>query len=329
MNKCEKKLTISVIIPVFNGEKWLSRCFQSLKEQTIYDNLEVIFIDDGSNDSSGEIIDEFALNNSNVIVKHKLNSGVSSARNIGLDLAKAEIISFIDVDDFLDNNFFERLYNEFDNDIDIVCCGFAAEYKNNTVKRTACKDIVIARDKIIDAFLLEKELDPNITDKLFRKSIIGDLRFDSNYAIAEDRWFLFQCLDNVNKIKIIAEAKYHYVMNDESACRQSFSKKKFDSLIVADKILQVIREKYPEHIDIAESSQMDMKCRVLGELFGFGAKEQYKIEYNKLKKDIRRYSFWKKCKFSSKKHSIAFLAAKISPSLYTFLKNDLKGQYRS
>ena len=92
---------ISVIVPVYNAEKYLPRCLRSIQEQTIFDQLEVVLIDDGSTDGSGELCDDFAARHANARVLHKENGGVSSARNAGLDVATGAFIGFVDSDDFI------------------------------------------------------------------------------------------------------------------------------------------------------------------------------------------------------------------------------------
>lgn len=109
MDKFDKSL-ISIIVPVYNVEDYLKECLNSIINQ-IYKNLEILLIDDGSSDKSGEICDEFAKNDSRIKVFHKQNGGQSSARNLGLDKSKGDFISFVDSDDVLGENFIQKLYD--------------------------------------------------------------------------------------------------------------------------------------------------------------------------------------------------------------------------
>ena len=320
---------ISVIIPVYNAEKYLGRCLESITSQTIFKKLEIIFIDDGSKDKSAKMLDDFAIIHRNVIVKHINNGGVSNARNLGLEICNGEYISFIDADDYLDKDFFEYLLSEADDKTDIIGCGFVAEYPNITINHSSKKKLILHRKMAIKEFLLEKDMDPNVTSKIFRRTVIGKLRFDTSLTLAEDRWFLFNCLRKVSRLKALPGGKYHYVMNDSSACRKKFSKKNLDSIIVADKIIDVIKESYFEYLELAECTAIDAKCRVCGDIYNSKVVGEYLHEYNSIRKSIRKFSILKKIKYSSKKHAIAFIAAKISPALYSFIKNDMKFQYKS
>lgn len=320
---------ISVIVPVYNAEHWLNKCLDSLITQTVFNNMELIIIDDGSTDGSAKILDSYSKKYNNIQCFHIQNGGVSNARNIGLEKCNGEFITFVDADDYLDSNFIENLYKAIDEECDISCSGFIAEYPDKSVKRCADKEYVFDNKESIYQFLMAGILEPNVTDKLFRRNVVSNERFNKKISIAEDKWFLFNCLKRASKIKLIPFANYHYVMNDTSACRKDFSTKKFDSTFVADRICEEIKLIYPEYLDLAESMAIDVKCRVYGEMYYTKSYTKYRNEYLKLKSAINDFDIKKKYKNSNKKHFFAFIAAKIHPALYCFLKNDMKLQYRN
>lgn len=323
-------MLISVIIPVYNSEKYLNKCLESLEKQTIFNKLELIFIDDGSADNSANILDEFAQRNKNAIVKHVENNGVSNARNIGIKLASCIYISFIDSDDYIDQDYFEMFLNEIEKkDSDIIISGFIAEYSNKSVqKKSDVRKKIDDNQSIIKEFLLGR-IEPNSTNKLFKKELIGNLEFETDLAIAEDKFFVFNYLQKINSAIVVDEAKYHYVMNETSAFKKKFDKKRFDSLKVAKKITNCINEKYPKFKELAESMEIDVKCRVYCDIYASNLQNEFKSEVKDLKKDIRSFKISKKIKYSSKKHTLALIAAKISPKLYNILKNEMKLQYKS
>lgn len=322
-------MKLSMIIPAYNAEKYIKRCLESVEKQTIFSVIELILIDDGSKDNTGEIMKEFAKKYKNVIVEHTKNLGVSSARNLGIEMATCEYICFLDSDDYIDENLCESLLNEISSNIDMVVSGFVVEYSkgHKVIRKAKSKEIVEKKD-INKKFLYGLDLDPNVTHKLFKKSLINELRFRKDIAIAEDKLFLFYYLQKSNRIAIIPEAKYYYYMNDESACRSDFSFNKLDSIIVAKEITEYIKKNDPELLELAECMEIDVKCRVCGELSKSKNKKIFKCEYNKFKKDIRKFKIKTKMKYSTKKHIIAFIFAKISPRLYQTIKSNLKLQYK-
>ena len=326
-----KKNIISVIVPVYNTKDYLQRCFDSLKNQTIFDKLELIFIDDGSSDGSSELLDSFLINNVNVNVRHIENNGVSNARNLGIEIAKGNFIAFVDADDWIDNDYFEMLYNAaIKTNADIVCSSFIAEYEdgkqvyNNLIK----EEINLTHTCAIKAFLKGNSMDVNITDKLFTKEIIGEKRFEKNIKISEDRLFLFQCLMETSSVYVLPHCKYHYFMNHNSAMQKDFSQNRLDDLIVMNKIIKIIQEKEPHLLIYAECMEIDVKCRLYGDMYLYKVSEIYAEKYKSLKKDIYVFSLLKKLKYSTKKHFLALVAAKISPRIYNFLRNDMKLKYK-
>lgn len=319
---------VSVIVPIYNGEKHLSRCLDSLLNQSVSDQLEIILIDDGSIDHSPKIIDKYVQNNSNIRALHIPNQGVSNARNQGIDMANGDYLAFVDADDYIDPDYFEQLLSGVNGEADIICAGYVADYPDCSVPKCSSGRYSLNRKQAIEAYLDNDEMDPNMTDKLFLRKTIGSIRLDKRFRLAEDRYFLFECLKNASQIEILPVCGYHYVMSKDSACRSSFSEKKLDPLIVANMICAEIREMYPDLYEKATSMEMDLICGVYGEMEKDGGKEAFHEQYLDLKRKIRQYPVMKKKKYSSRKHLLAFVLAKLHPRLYNFVKYNLKLQYR-
>ena len=134
---------ISVIVPVYNAERYIKTCINSLLSQTVREFMEVIFVDDGSTDSSGNIIGKSVSENENFSVYHIKHSGVYHARNTGIEMAKGKYIAFIDADDYIESDYFESLLKEFD--VDVICGGFTAEYANKKIPHI-CKEKTAGRN---------------------------------------------------------------------------------------------------------------------------------------------------------------------------------------
>ena len=199
--------TISVIVPVYNTEKYLRRCIDSVLAQT-YTDFELLLIDDGSKDSSGAICDEYAAQDTRMRVFHKENGGVSSARNMGLDHARGEWITFVDSDDWLSKDYLDDLIRHSDSDLviaDFVVEGSSQWNEILPVGQWQGKELsgIIERDVALARFTAP-------WCKLLKKSLIGQIRFYTELTTQEDALFMFRYLCVVQNIQIIAQKGYHY-----------------------------------------------------------------------------------------------------------------------
>ncbi len=237
---------ISVIVPVYNVEKYINNTVNSIINQT-YKNLEIILVDDGSPDRSPEICDEFAEKDSRIKVIHKENGGVSSARNAGLDIASGDYIAFVDGDDYIDHDMYEIMLGHItEYGADAAACGIVRE---NADAPNEPWGSVNAEIEIVDKQTLLKMvgqasglLPVSPCNKLFSKSVIGNLRFDTRFRYAEDVLFNYFVSKNVNKMVIQNVTRYHYVSNSNSASHMTFDEHRFDEHRVMDIILQDARD---------------------------------------------------------------------------------------
>lgn len=204
--------TISVIVSVYNTEHYLHRCIDSILSQSFTD-FELLLINDGSSDRSGEICDEYAGKDKRVRVFHKENGGVSSARNLGLDEARGEWVAFVDSDDWILKGAFEIVTNNND---DLIICSFqnqsGMENQSYTFKNSIINDPIELK-RFYSSHIHETTLKV-IWSKFFRKSLIGYLRFDSNIRIGEDYLFILQYLAKVNRCCISENLCYCYHEGD-------------------------------------------------------------------------------------------------------------------
>lgn len=216
---------ISVIVPVYNTEQYLECCLNSVLLQTFKD-FEVLLIDDGSTDKSGEICDKYALKDSRIRVFHKENGGVSSARNVGLRNAKGKWLTFLDSDDELMLYALDFLINIVNDhsDIDIVLAGYdTVDLKNGIVKSTSelpYTSKIVNRDSAIKLMYRSDFYLCFICSKLYKNSIIkkNKLFFDETIYYSEDRLFIIQYLCNCrNQIQYTTKSIYKYFYRDNSA----------------------------------------------------------------------------------------------------------------
>ena len=199
---------ISIIIPIYNTEKYLHRCIDSILAQT-YTNFELLLINDGSKDNSGAICDEYAAKDSRVRVFHKENGGVSSARNLGLDNAKGEWITFVDSDDWIKVDYLYSMISH--SDADMIMSSF--DIIDNIEEWDNAIEYKLYTKNEIKYFIERYVYTANLCSpwcKLFRNSIIKDLRFNSNITFAEDTIFVFKYLCNVSNIRTVENWGYQY-----------------------------------------------------------------------------------------------------------------------
>ncbi|MBE6075408.1 MAG: glycosyltransferase family 2 protein [Selenomonas ruminantium] len=220
---------ISIIVPVYNAEKYLRECLDSVLAQT-YTNLEIILIDDGSKDASLSICQEYARKDKRIIVHHKENSGVSDTRNYGIEHAKGDFISFCDSDDIIDQNLYLILYNTMkEYDVDRVVSGYAYLYNDNRLlysKPRVHDGKYEAHDilkKMIDDGTLSGFLFSGVNNSLFKKEVIkkNNIRFNKAIKYNEDGLFSFQymlCSKSIYSLQ--SRQTYLYRQHDESSTKK-------------------------------------------------------------------------------------------------------------
>ena len=234
---------VSVIIPVYNTERYLARCIESILAQSFSD-IEVILIDDGSTDHSPEICEEYAARDRRIKVFHQQNGGVSSARNRGLGLARGEYIHFADSDDFLGGGFYSDLYNLARAEgADICCSPYVQESKNGEFTPSSEKDerITMTREEALNALFTGNRVSYSLCDKIFRRNIIADITFNELISHNEDYLFCYEAIKCSNKTAYTSKSYYHYCYNTESATRSGFSHKRMTAIDVHEYVLYDIR----------------------------------------------------------------------------------------
>lgn len=232
---------IDIIIPVYNTPiDDLKRCLSSIERQS-FKNYKVYIIDDGSFDEVRNFLDEYVRDKDEVIVKHVVNGGVSRARNIGIDSSSAEYLTFVDSDDTLEENFLEEAFSLIkDNDLDSVIGGYNEVKNGEVVKVRKCDDGFYIYDKsnldlVMDKLLSGKLREDNkkigslptgrIYTRLYKRSVLGDLRFNSSLGMSEDTLFMIDFMDRVKQIGLSSSIWYNYYINDYSISRRKVSDK--------------------------------------------------------------------------------------------------------
>lgn len=209
---------LSVIIPVYNVELYISRCIDSVIEQELNNEIELLLVDDGSKDSSGKICDEYARNYSWIKVFHISNGGVGNARNFGLMHASGEYITFIDSDDFLDKGIYTEIFNlHKEYNADVYVFGYK-DYpqnemsKSHILKQDYCNSLSTLSEKYLE--MKQDYLMFSVFNKVFRRSICNDIYFNTEVHYFEDYLFALTCLNKVKSLCTIDKAAYNYVHHE-------------------------------------------------------------------------------------------------------------------
>lgn len=233
---------VSIIVPVYNVEKYLKKCIQSIINQT-YENLEIILVDDGSSDNSGKICDEFAQKDSRIKVIHKPNGGQADARNKALDIMSGEWVSFVDSDDFIDKFHIKNLYLQaIKNNSDICVCGFKIvneDYK--TIRSIKVKFNDSLNSNLAFKYSLNSKIDPSFCNKIFKSSLFKSARFVKGIYY-EDRELIHRIFYKADRVSFLDSESYFYLERVGSTMNH-INKKKIDDRFVMISLVKDFLEK--------------------------------------------------------------------------------------
>ena len=279
----------SIIIPIYNVESWVEICIKSVLKQSVVD-FELILVDDGSTDKSGYICDVFAKMDSRIIVIHKKNGGVSSARNEGLAYAMGKYIFFVDGDDILGTQYLYLLLTIIQEEqADIGIINYTRQLENLNADQNENKLIIKTAKEILTNILDGKSYDTYLWNKVFKKEIIDfyNLRFQENVAIWEDLLFVIEYLSKINKCVLSSKIQYYYRNRETSAVHKISIDKKEQKVNVC-RLLRSLNIK--NYKFITELNYIYLDC--LLDYF-FEKIKQKKIaysEYREIRKEIQQIS---------------------------------------
>lgn len=219
-------MLLSVIIPVYNVEEYIDQCIQSVVKQT-YTNLEIILIDDGSPDNCPQICDNWSKKDKRIRVIHQKNSGLSAARNVGIDCSKGDLIAFVDSDDFIDENMYENMINAMKlGNADVVVCGRYIYSDKKIITKCCVKQIKIFNNKeAINELFIGKKIEEASWDKIYKKALFNGIRFPLN-EINEDLVTIPYIFERAKKIVHVGNAYYYYRKNNFGISKSSYNEHK-------------------------------------------------------------------------------------------------------
>lgn len=268
---CNKGL-ISIIVPIYNVKDYLDECVRSIINQS-YSNIEIILVDDGSNDGSEDMCDSYGQIDRRIKVIHKLNGGLSDARNVGLSQASGEYIGFVDSDDFVDANMYEELIGlSLQYDADLVCARYdyvgadstySLSMANGDIKCIDSKDflyyLIGGNDDIVSTY--------SVWDRLYKRSIIEKLTFPRGMCY-EDVVFSTKAIINSTKLVYINKFLYHYRIRQGSISHRN--NENYDKRLITDRLplqkeqIEWLKSKgYKQLANIAKASYYQEYLKIL------------------------------------------------------------------
>lgn len=233
---------VSVIIPVFNLENYIAECLDSLLEQTFHD-YEIIIVDDGSTDQSGMICRKYAENFNFVRYCRQQNSGVSAARNRGLDLAKGEFIVFVDGDDIVSDFYLEHMVRLVSNDVDLGVIGYTSALEEmNGCHAMNCT--LIEAQQLEKSVLMDIKIGGYLWNKIFKRDIIKTykVRFDENILVWEDLLFVLTYMKATERCGVSTCVDYYYRLRENSAVAAMTIRKLESKIVAAQRLMDLEKE---------------------------------------------------------------------------------------
>lgn len=222
---------ISVIVPVYKVEKYLNRCVESIVGQT-YSNLEIILVDDGSPDHCPAICDAWTEKDRRIKVIHKKNGGLSDARNAGMEVSNGELIGFVDSDDWIVQDMYQRLYDAMKTDnSDVAACGVEMVWEDGTSSRmlTRSGSCVLNREEAMQALIEESWLKQPVWYKLYKADLIRSILFPVG-KYHEDAFWSYQVVGAAERVSVIDYAGYYYWQRSGSIMGEGYSLKRLDAI---------------------------------------------------------------------------------------------------
>ncbi len=268
---------LSVIIPLYNNAGSIEKCLKSVITQT-YNELEIIVVNDGSTDDSCEVVSKYASIDKRIIMLQQKNSGVSTARNKGIETATGDYITFLDSDDWIEHDTYMKMMNGFsESEIDIVIGGFVREQAGMVIPvlDRGMESVMRSEDAILE-LLRNRIFRGELCDKIYRHNLFDNLRLDDDIAVAEDWLMNWKVFHKAKLIHYIPVLGYHYVINNNSVCHV-FTRKNLSHIKGIERMLDIPdKSHYINHIIMG----------IYGRTLASNILKMLLIDENEYKKDI-------------------------------------------
>lgn len=277
----EEDCLISIIVPIYNVEKYLNKCIDSIISQT-YKNIEIILVDDGSPDNCGKICDEYAKKDNRIKVIHKHNGGLSDARNAGTSVAKGKYLTYIDSDDFVTNDYCEFLYNNIKKtEADISICKHYIMFEDGSKINTGTgKKYLMNKEEAFMRLLYSDDLDVSAWGKLYKREVMENIFFPKD-RLYEDSATTYKLIDKCKCIVFESKPKYIYAVRKNSITTNCFNKKKMDLILSTNEMCDYIEKEFPTLKEACARRKMYAYLSTLGQFVTCKTKKEDK-KYQKI-----------------------------------------------
>lgn len=310
------KERISVVVPVYNVEQYLEKCVNSIINQT-YRNLEIILVDDGATDTSGRLCDELAKIDSRIKVYHKENGGLSDARNYGVERATGDYIGFVDSDDFIDSEMYEKLYIAIKKeDVDVAECNLKIIYPDRVELFTE-KDYynVCSKQEYLEEYLKIENIFGSACVRLIKSDIAKKIKFPIG-KLYEDTYYAYDLIEKVDRYVIMNNPYYNYFMRENSITNAKFNPRIFDLIEIVNKFHTRVYEEYYSLKEAADCRKMYAYFSVLNSMLleeKFKNNSYYPLVMNYFKENYKELL---KNKYISRNRKLSILLIKMNINLY-------------
>lgn len=312
---------ISIIVPVYNVAPYVDKCIYSLLNQT-YENFEVIIVNDGSTDNSVEIIKKIIGKDTRFIIYNKENGGISDARNYGIKRTTGNFVTFVDSDDYLDNDYLEYLYfllKKYDADLSI--CSLYNVITKGSVKKIKRfgndSEGVLSAKNTIEKMCYHNDVDTCAVAKLYKKELFDGVYYQIG-KLFEDMGTTYKLFMKANKIAYGFSSKYYYNIRSNSIVTSKYNKSKLDLLEMTDEMAKNVIDVYPELLNAVSRRKLYARFATINQILGY---EKENVEdFNKIKNYILyNSSSVFKNKKTPKRDKVAIVCFRVNYYLYVFM----------
>lgn len=283
---------LTVIVPIYNTEKYIKRCIESILNQT-YKDLELILVNDGSTDTSGEICKGYAENDNRIIYYEIENGGQGRARNYALDRCCGDWIAFVDSDDYIELDMFEKMLGSAkENNADIAVCGWYRDHGFQKRVQPCPQEIQVYDSKeLLKAYIETPYITASMCNKIYKKKLWQEIRFPELRA-REDATIVYKVLAESKKTVHMAEPKYIQYVRPGSTERQGFTRDKMKSIEINESLKTFVSEKYPDLKDLVEllpaKSCVNLMKEILQSFSYTSNRKDYLELYNKFRSELSK-----------------------------------------